>query len=258
VEETLRQSTGYEYLLKARSLYVNFDKHTHAQVRDQLERALEINPVFTPALYILGLTLTDQARFGWQKDPAATYEAALNCATRALAADPSCGEAYLAIGYVRTFQRRHDEAVAAGEKAITLSPSSTDAYHMTGMYHGYAGNFRKAALYEEQAQRLCPINRNESMVDEARAKFHLGDLIAARDIAYRVLNEKPRWLTAQTTLVSELWNLGQEEDAGIVAKELLASHPGFTVGRWTLGLPYRRQQDLDALIAPLRMAGLPQ
>jgi len=58
-----------------------------------LERALEINPAFTPALYLLGLTLTDQARFGWEKDRAATYEAALDCATRALAADPGCGEA---------------------------------------------------------------------------------------------------------------------------------------------------------------------
>jgi adenylate cyclase len=246
----------YEYFLKARSLYVNFDKHTHAQVRDQLERALQINPVFTPALYILGLTLTDQARFGWEKDRAATYQAALDCATRALAEDSSCGEAYLIVGYVRTFQRRHDEAVAAGEKAITLSPSSSDAYHMTGMYHGYAGDFRKAAFYEEQAQRLSPLNRNESMVDEARAKFHLGDFVAARDIAHRVMKEKPRWLTAQTTLVSALWNLGKEEDARIVAKELLASHPSFTVGRWALGLPYRRQEDLDALTAPLRMAGL--
>jgi adenylate cyclase len=72
------------------------------------------------------------------------------------------------------------------------------------------------------------------------------------------MKEKPRWLTAQTTLVSALWNLGQEEDARIVAKELLASYPSFTVGHWALGLPYRRQQDLDALITPLRMAGLPE
>jgi TolB-like protein/class 3 adenylate cyclase/tetratricopeptide (TPR) repeat protein len=248
----------YEYFLKGRSLYANFDRHTHAQVRDQLGRALEINPVYTPALYLLGLTLTDQARFGWEKDRAATYEAALTCATRALAEDPGCGEAYLIIGYVRTFQRRHDEAVAAGEKAITLSPSSTDAYHMAGMYHGYAGNFRKAALYEEQAQRLSPINRNESMVDEARARFHLGDFVAARDIAHRVVQEKPRWLTAQTILVSALWKLGREDDARIVAKELLTSHSNFSVGRWALGLPYRRQEDLDALITPLRIAGLPE
>jgi TolB-like protein len=248
----------YEYFLKARSLYVNFDRHTHAQVRDQLHRALEINPVFTPALYMLGLTLTDQARFGWEKDRAATYQAALDCATRALAEDANCGEAYLIIGYVRTFQRRHDEAVAAGEKAITLSPSSTDAYHMAGMYHGYAGDFRKAALYEEQAQRLSPISKNVSEVDEARARFHLRDFIAARDIAHRVMKEKPRWLTAQTTLISALWNLGKEEDARIVARELLASHPNFSVGRWALGFPYRRQEDLEALLSPLRMAGLPE
>ena len=43
----------YEYFVKARGLYANFHKHTHVQVRDQLERALQINPVFTPVLSIL-------------------------------------------------------------------------------------------------------------------------------------------------------------------------------------------------------------
>jgi adenylate cyclase len=247
----------YEHFLRGRGLYINFAKHTHAEARDQFERALEINPAFTPALSMLGQTLTDQARFGWEKDRAATYEAALDCATRGLAADPSCGHAQLLIGYVRTFQRRHDEAVAAGEKSIALSPSSTDAYHMAGMYHGYAGNFRQAVLYEEQAQRLSPIYRNESSVDEARARFHLSDFIAARDIALRVLAERPRWLTAQLTLIAALWNLGRDDDARVIAKELLTGRPGFSVNRWASGLPYRRQEDLDTLLNPLRMAGLP-
>jgi TolB-like protein/class 3 adenylate cyclase/tetratricopeptide (TPR) repeat protein len=248
----------YEYFLKGQSLYVNFDKHTHAQARAEFERALEINPVFTPALYLLGLTLTDQARFGWEQDRAATYEAALDCAARALAADPGCGEAYIVIGYVRAFQRRHEEAVTAGEKAVALIPSGAAAYHMAGMYHGYAGDFQKAALYEEQAQRLSPIELNVSMVDEARARFHLGDFIAARDTALRVLTEKPRWLTAQTTLIAALWSLGREDDARSVAKELLTGHPGFSLSRWARGLPYRRQEDLDTLLNPLRMAGLPE
>jgi adenylate cyclase len=246
----------YEYLLKGRALYVNFARHTHARARDQLERALEINPAFVPVLYLLGLTLTDQARFGWEKDRAATFDAALDCANRALAADPGYGEAYLVIGYVRSFQRRHDEAVAAGEKAIALSPSGSDAYHMAGMYHGYAGNFQTAALYEEQAQQLSPLERNESMVDEARARFHLGDFAAAHDIASRVLKERPRWLTAQSTLIASLWNLGRQDEARMIAKELLTGHPSFSVSRWARGLPYRRQEDLDALVNPLRMAGL--
>jgi TolB-like protein len=248
----------YECFSKGRVLYVNFDRHTHAQARAEFERALEINPVFTPALYMLGLTLTDQARFGWEKDRAATYEAAMDCARKALAVDPGCSEAYLVIGYVRTFQRRYEEAVAAGEKAITLSPSSAPAFHMAGMYHGYAGNFQEAALYEEQAQRLSPIELNVSMVDEARARFHLGDFTAARDTALRVLAEKPRWLTAQTILVAALWNFGSEDEARVIVRELLVRHPSFSVSRWARGLPYRRQEDLDTLLNPLRLAGLPE
>jgi adenylate cyclase len=91
---------------------------------------LAINPVYTPALSLLGFTLTDQARFGWEKDEATTYEAALQCAARALAVDPDSGDAYVALGYTRLFQRRHDEALAAGEKAIALSPNGAGAYHM--------------------------------------------------------------------------------------------------------------------------------
>jgi adenylate cyclase len=148
--------------------------------------------------------------------------------------------------------------MVAGDKAIALGPSSVSAFHMAGMYHGYSGNFQKAALYEEQAQRLSPLGLNVSMVDEARARFHLGDFTAARDIALRVLAEKPRWLTAQTILVAALWNLRREDEARSIVRELLVRRPDFTVSRWARGLPYRRQEDLDTLINLLRMAGLPE
>jgi adenylate cyclase len=247
----------YEHFHKGRTLYVNFAKHTHAQARSEFERALEINPVFTPALGLLGFTLTDQARFGWEKDEATTYEAALECAARALAVDPNSDEAYVTLGYTRLYQRRHDDALAAGEKAIALSPNNAGAYHMAALFHSYDGNFRKAAQYEEQAQRLSPLRRNESMVDAARAKFHLGDLVAARDVASRVLTEKPRWLTAQSILVAALWNLGNEDEARVTVKKILAHHPNLTASRWGQRLPYRHQKDLDVLMTPLRLAGLP-
>ncbi len=120
------------------------------------------------------------------------------------------------------------------------------------------GDFRKAAEYEKQAQRLSPLSRNESTVDEARARFHLGDLVAARDIASRVLLERPRWLTAQAVLTAALWNLGSEEEARGTVRKMLANHPNLTASRWAQGLPYRRQTDLHALVSPLRLAGLPE
>jgi adenylate cyclase len=248
----------YEHYLKGRTLYVNFAKHTHAQARNEFGQALAINPVYTPALGMLGFVLTDQVRFGWEENEATTYEAALECAARALKIDPDSSDAYVAIGYTRLFQRRHDDALAAGEKAIALGPSDAGAYHMAAMFHGYSGDFRKSAEYEQQAQRLSPLSRNESKVDEARARFHLGDLVAARDIASRVLIEKPRWLTAQTTLAAALWNLGSEDEARLTVRKMLANHPHLTASRWAQGLPYRQQADIDALITPLRLAGMPE
>ena len=44
----------YEHFLKGRTLYVNFARHTHAQARCEFERALAINPDFTPALLCWG------------------------------------------------------------------------------------------------------------------------------------------------------------------------------------------------------------
>jgi hypothetical protein len=41
-------------------------------------------------------------------------------------------------------------------------------------------------------------------------------------------------------------------------QETIDRHPFFSIGRWASGLPYRRQEDLDALIEPLRLAGLPE
>jgi len=247
----------YEHFLKSRNLYVNFAKHTHAQARNEAEQALAINPSFSPALFLLGFILTDQVRFGWL-DQATTYEAAVECAARDLASDPNSHLAYDTLGYARLFQRRHDEALLAGEKAIALGPNCSDAYHIVGMIHGYAGDFRKSAQYEEQAQRLSPISINQSMVDEARAKFHLGNLAAARDIALRVLVERPHWLTAQVTLAASLWNLGSEDEARFTVTRMLANHPNLTASRWAQRLPYRRQTDLDALITPLCLAGMPE
>jgi adenylate cyclase len=146
----------YEHFSKGRNLYVNFGKHTHAQARNEFERALAINPTYAPALLLLGFTLTDQVRFGWAEDNATTYEAALECAARDLAADPNSFMAYMTVGYARLFQRRHEDALIAGEKAIALGPNSSDVYHMAGMSHGYAGDFRKAAQYEEQAGEVSP------------------------------------------------------------------------------------------------------
>lgn len=248
----------FEKFSVARELYSQFTKRTHLQTRRLLEEALTINPTFGSALELLGYTLVDLGRFGWEPDQDECFKAALQCAARALEADRSFGQAYSVIGYVRIFQHRFDEAVDAAEKAVFLSPNSSIAFHMSAMVHTYAGNFRVGGDYEEQATRLSPIDREVSQIDLARARFHLNMFEAARGIAVQVLESRPRWLTAQTILLASLWRLGREPEARTLGKMILESLPSFSVARWSRGFPYRKTEDLEALMGPLREAGLPE
>ncbi len=200
----------------------------------------------------------DQARFGWADDRQGAFNEALAAADRGLEIDPNYGELYSVISYACIFQRRFDEATDAAEKAVAASPNSVSAFHMSAMTHIYAGNFETGRDYEEQAGRLSPIDLEVSLVDLARAQYHLGQYEEARRLAGRVLQKQPRWLTAQTILVSALWRLGREDEAHAAAATITRTQPKFSIARWAAGWPYRRTEDLAALMDPLREARLPE
>jgi len=248
----------WEKYLTAGQLYRHFEKQSHLRAQRELEEALRINPTYLPALETLGYVFVDLARFGWTSDRPNAYASALQCAARALEIDPCFGNAYSVIGYAKVFQRNFDEAIDAAETAVRLSPNSAYVSHMSAMVHIYAGNFRVGKQYEEQFARLNPISRDISLVDAARASYHLADYAVAQRLAEQVLKSRPLWLTAQTILLASLWRLGRTREGTAIKDEILKTHPRFSISRWSQGFPYRRSQDLDDLMDPLLQAGLPQ
>ena len=129
---------------------------------------------------------------------------------------------------------------------------------MSAMTHIYAGNFQTGRDYELQARRLSPMDIQVSMIDLARAQYHLGEFEGARWLAAQVLKVQPLWLTAQTILLAAFWRLGREDEARETAALLIRGHPKFSVARWANAWPYRREEDLAALTDPLLEAGLPE
>lgn len=247
----------YETFQNAMLLYRNFSKQSHLQAVHELERTLEIDPDYTPALFLYGYALVDLARFGWTDDRKAAFASALETAERAIAIDPYYADAYTTISYAQTFQGHHDEALVAAERAVALTPNIAGTLHRTAMSHIFAGNFEIGRKYEEQATRLNPMDQFVSLVELARAHYHLGAFDDARRAAVHVLAGQPRWLTAQTILVSALWQLGREVEAREVADKIVKGHGKFSVSRWAKGWPYRRPEDLEFLIDPLICADLP-
>ena len=86
----------------------------------------------------------------------------------------------------------------------------------------------------------------------------MGAYTEARELTGRVLEDKPRWLTALTIQLAALWRLGEEDEARDIAATIIEGHRNFSVSRWSNGSPYRRAADLAALMDPLRLAGLPE
>lgn len=247
----------YENYLRGRHLFMQFSRRTHLEAQEFLERAVADNPGFTPAWTGLGMLYCDLARFGWAPDPGALFARSNDCVARALDADPCSGDGHVLEAYTKSYQRQHDAAVAAGEKAVRYVPSSTDAYHIAAVAHGFAGNFDKAAAYEVTAERLSPLHGTESLVDEARYRVHLGEYDLARSKALEVLRTRPRWLTALTTLLAADWHLGNKEAARATAAAILQIHPKFSISWWATWMPYRSPAHLEVLTKPLGGSGLP-
>lgn len=256
-----RQRSGspmvYDAYIKGRYFYESFTRQTHRQARTEFEKALAINATYIPAIIILGYSLVDEARFGWVPDRQANYDKALALAEHALTIDPNYAEIHNITSYALTFTRQHDEAVVAAEKAALLAHGNSIVFHMGAMTHVYAGNFSKAKDYEQQVGRLSPMDPNVSLIELARAQYHLEEYEEVRSQALTVLKTASSWLTAKTILLSALWRLGREEEAKELAASILQLHPKFSVDRWSGGFPYQNEKDLHDVMDPLRAAGLP-
>ncbi len=129
---------------------------------------------------------------------------------------------------------------------------------MCAMTFLFAGNFELGRDYEREHARLSPIDLDVSLVELARAQYHLGEYEQACQHTRRVLKTMPNWLTAQTVLLSSLWRVDQKDEARKLAADITRQQPRFSITRWSAGVPYRNPADLSAFMDPLREAGLPE
>ena len=92
--------------------------------------------------------------------------------------------------------------------------------------------------------------------DAIPSRHELERMWRLQDVALRKSADTPELLTDEEIHVITI--MGSEDEARITVRTILANHPNLTASRWAKGLPYRHQKDLDALITPLRLAGLPE
>ena len=156
----LSQSTGsfeaWGYAVKAYSLAKNPNRESVFKARELSEKAINLDPEYGYAWGILAATYLSDAFLGYSETPAESFKLFAEYNRKALKLNPNLSCALANEGLVYLFQRKFDQAVLAGEKAIATHPSDDLPYYKLAFSMRYAGRFEEAITLIKKAMRLNP------------------------------------------------------------------------------------------------------
>jgi adenylate cyclase len=219
------------------------------------EKALALDPASAALNAMLGFMHSVEARFGWGERGAMIAKSRAYV-DRALEIDPGNADAHILLGILAAWNERYDEAASHVSRAVQLAPGAADILNLAAFILAPSG-------YPEEALPLAiksvALNPNHPPVyfgilgnayrlcgqfDEAIRAF---EAYNARQAGFGLVD-----------LVMAHHEKGQPDHASDAAKRLLSARPDFTIAAWRKSQWGSDQARLQADVAALRAAGLPE
>ncbi len=231
-------------------------KENAIEVLSSWTRALELDPKAASIHALIGVKHYGAARFGWWDDRETALAKARSCAARALELEPENADGFITSSLVSLAEESFDAAAEQALRAVDLAPGSADAASFACMVLGCSGHAAEAVSQGERAMELSPICPG----------FYYGQLGNAYRLAGRYADAIPMFRAYHERepgfglldLVIVYRELGDVDEAKRCAADLMKSRPDFTIEAWTKTQFQTDQSRLDADIAALRAAGLPE
>ncbi|HKQ98579.1 MAG TPA: protein kinase, partial [Candidatus Polarisedimenticolia bacterium] len=178
-----RDVEAYDFYLRGRKYFYDFDRRSWELSRQMYERAIKLDPSYALAY----AALADVFSFLFMYSGSNERERILaeEASRKALELDPDLAEAHASRGMVLSMSNKHDQAAEQFEKAITLNPRLFEAYYFYARASVAQGKYLKAAKLYEQAIDVRPedyqvpllvpqVYRSLGRPDDAARAFHMG------------------------------------------------------------------------------------
>jgi len=238
------------------------DAGTKLQAKILLEKALDLDPSYAIAWVMLGWIyqyFSDVASGASNTDSMENALASmLDCAQKALAADPSCADAYSLMAMYHLELKAFDLAIEKIQKSISLAPNNAENLGEASMIMNKTGNPQRALELKKRAMRACPMYRPGFLRGLGLTHYLLGDSDSAIRAFKESIVRESEYLSAHTGLASIYGELGRLEEAKQAAREILRLAPEFSIRAYMQGLSFRDPQVLIRIEEGLRKAGLPE
>ena len=219
----------------------------------QQAHALDPNSASLNAM--LGFLQYANARFGLWDDRETALRKGGAYVDKALSVDPENSDAHLTRSLLLMLERRFDDAVLAARKAIEYGPGSADVAVFASFVFDNAGLVQEAVMQIERAMKLSPTFPPNYLGQLGNA-YRLAGRYDESIAAYEAYHERSPG-RGVTDLVIIYQELGQPEKAKTWATRLLLAEPKFTISSWTDTQFRKDTSRLEAEMAALRAAGLP-
>ena len=256
-EGQTRNLRAWEKMVAARQAFQRFNPADNAHARRLLEDAIQIDPAFTGAMVLHGMTHWWDARCNKDIAPDLSLRLAEADYHKALGLKPDLGIGYMLKGGIAWLRDEHDEAIACARQAVDLAPSDTHSVAFLAMLYMYAGDCETSIATLTYAMRLCPQYPTWYVYYMAWNHLWSDNIPVALEYADLYLRQEPDEPYAFALMAAIRGFQGRKKDAAAMIARLHERSPNFGLTEIRMSQHYRERAKFDKLAGVLREAGLP-
>jgi len=249
---------GWESYARGLAHFRRFNKQDNARAHELLEKVVQLDPEFAVAWSLLAWAHYADSRTGWTEAPQESFEKAWEFVERSLALDDTQSDAHAVRGALLLQQRRYDDALIAGRKALELGPNVADSYALLAMTLNYVERPDEALGLIERAMRLCPFYPDWYLGIAGVSYRLLGRYDEAIASDKERLERNPDNFFSDFRLAAIYEELGRHDEAREHVAQALKKQPQLTLAQVRISEPYLDEGVLEKYLDLLSDAGLPE
>jgi TolB-like protein len=242
---------AYDCLLRARRYTWLLSAEMHAEARELLERAVELDPLSADAHALLANVYLGEHRFEMNPRPNPIGRALVH-ALAATQLDPQNAYARCWLAIVHFFRGENDKFEKESQLAISLNPNDPETLADVGHYLAFMGEFERGTELSRRAQQLNPLHPGWYHFSFARRHYHEGAYEKVVSDVQKI--GLPHFYWTHLLNGASKGQLGRSDAAEALAR-IYEIKPNFSA-RVELQKWNAAPKDLEHILEGLRKAGL--
>jgi adenylate cyclase len=248
---------AYQKILQALEISGRFTPEDNIKARQLAEEAIALDPKYPVAYRTLAWTHYNELWGGWSKNRAKSFQLAIKEAQKAVELDNTQAGAHILLGMLHVYRRQYEKAIAAGERAVSVSPNGAHYNAFYAVILRFAGRSEESIELTKKAMRLSPIYPAWFLAHLGMAYLLTGQYDEAIEALRGCLERNPEHVPSYLNLVIAYSQSNRLKEAQAVVPEILKRRPKFSLKNYSKTLFYKDPAEIERMLDALRKAGLP-